>query len=382
MPNLIDIVEIAESLESKAIFEALDRCVVVRNRNVKCRKCAKACSVGAISIQNNKLELDHHICVGCGACTVVCPTEALIPLQPFDEELHAAITEACLATEGIALFACARIAAKKLVHPTHFAEVSCLARVDESVLLAVAAHEVSRILLIEGNCTTCKYRDCMKGFDETVSSANALLEAVGSELRVERTSEFPQEFLAEDASRIYGAARREFFTKARGGAKDVTGKTVALMLKGEKDEKPQSPQQRLKVSAAGTLPQFEAKRRMKILDAMDRMGGLRVPEIETRLWGNVTIDLDKCNSCRICTTFCPTGALHKIETEKDGEKKFDIEFSVADCVQCKTCVDICIKRCIEVDSLVSAEELFDFEPRFIAIPIPQKKQNVLDGLHR
>ena len=33
MPNLIDIVEVAEALESKAVYLAADRCVAVRNRH-------------------------------------------------------------------------------------------------------------------------------------------------------------------------------------------------------------------------------------------------------------------------------------------------------------------------------------------------------------
>ena len=33
MPNLVDIVEVAEALESKAVDLASDRCVVVRNRH-------------------------------------------------------------------------------------------------------------------------------------------------------------------------------------------------------------------------------------------------------------------------------------------------------------------------------------------------------------
>ena len=33
MPNLIDIVEVAEALESKAVFHAPDRCTVERKRH-------------------------------------------------------------------------------------------------------------------------------------------------------------------------------------------------------------------------------------------------------------------------------------------------------------------------------------------------------------
>ena len=74
MPNLIDIVEVAEALESKAVFLAPDRCTVVRNRHSSCRKCTDACLTDAVGAKDNVLALDNERCVACGACTTVCPT--------------------------------------------------------------------------------------------------------------------------------------------------------------------------------------------------------------------------------------------------------------------------------------------------------------------
>ena len=54
MPNLVDIVEVAEALESKAVYLASDRCVVVRNRHASCAKCADACPTGSVFAANNE----------------------------------------------------------------------------------------------------------------------------------------------------------------------------------------------------------------------------------------------------------------------------------------------------------------------------------------
>ena len=43
MPNIADIIEVAEELEDKAVIPASKRCVAVRNRNASCRKCIDAC---------------------------------------------------------------------------------------------------------------------------------------------------------------------------------------------------------------------------------------------------------------------------------------------------------------------------------------------------
>ena len=67
MPNIADIIEVAEELEDKAVVPASKRCVAVRNRNASCRKCIDACPADAISVHNNVLSVDHKACVACGA---------------------------------------------------------------------------------------------------------------------------------------------------------------------------------------------------------------------------------------------------------------------------------------------------------------------------
>ena len=184
MPNLVDIVEVAEALESKAVYLASDRCVVVRNRHASCAKCADACPTGSVFAANTVLELDGEGCVACGACTTVCPVEALIPLRPLDEDLASSVASAVAATGGKAVFACARIASKRLADPAKYAEVPCLARMEESVLLGLAARGVEDIVLVDGTCATCKFRSNVPGIDATVASANELMAAQGSDVRV------------------------------------------------------------------------------------------------------------------------------------------------------------------------------------------------------
>ena len=71
MPNLKDIVDVAQALQSTAVRVVEDRCVVVRNRNSSCRRCVRACPADAITVRGNNVTLDNAACVSCGACTVV-----------------------------------------------------------------------------------------------------------------------------------------------------------------------------------------------------------------------------------------------------------------------------------------------------------------------
>lgn len=382
MPNLVDIVEIAEALESKAVFLATDRCVVVRNRHSSCTKCADACPVDAVLAVNNVLTLDGGRCVSCGACTTVCPTEALIPLAPLDEDLAASAADVVVTTGGRAVFACARIASKRLGDPEKFVEVPCLARMEESVLLGLAARGVDNLLLVDGACSTCKFRATIPGIDATVASANMLLAAQGSSVCVARASAFPEEVLLEDQRSLLASQRRGFFTQAKTVAKDAAEKTVEVAFIKKDDANAPTLRDRLRMSDAGTLPQFNPERRMRVLDAMDRLGSSVLPEIDTRLFGNVRIDTDACSACGMCTVFCPTGALKKSELVPTAGEGSYLEFSVADCVQCELCADACLKKCLVVDSVVSTEELFDFEPRLIHLPDPPARSGILAGLKR
>lgn len=382
MPNLIDIVEVAQALESKAVFLAPDRCVAVRNRHSSCTKCSDACPTGAVGAAENVLALDSELCVACGACTTVCPVEALIPLQPLDEDLASAVADAVVATEGTAAFACARIASKRIGDPTKYAEVPCLARMEESVLLGLAARGVSDIVLVDGTCTTCKFRANVPGIDATVASANSLLAAQGSDVRIRRASAFPDALLLQDTRSLLGESRRGFFTQAKDVAKDAAEKTVEVAFIKKGDAAGPSLRERLRMSDAGTLPQFNPTRRMHALDAMDQLGPSVVLEIDTRLFGSVHVDGEACSSCGMCAVFCPTGALAKSDLKPaDGEGSF-LEFSAADCVQCNLCADACLKQCLEVSSVVSTDELFDFEPRLIHLPNPPARPGVLSSLKR
>ncbi|MEG1097639.1 MAG: 4Fe-4S ferredoxin, partial [Raoultibacter sp.] len=57
-----------------------------------------------------------------------------------------------------------------------------------------------------------------------------------------------------------------------------------------------------------------------------------------------------------------------------------LEFSLADCVQCNACADICLKKCLVVSPSIKTAELLDFEPRLIALPKPAANKGLLSGL--
>lgn len=421
MPNLSDIIEVAEALESKAVFEVPERCVAVRNRNAKCRRCLDACLANAITIGNNKLAVDNKICVACGACTAVCPTEALVPLRPTDNQLrdaaeeslreagaaHAHKTSGAPVLPGSAghgesmaaavqaglpvLIACARIASHRVADPHLFAEVPCLARVDVSVLLALAAAGAQEIQLIDGGCASCKYRATSPGVDQVVATANDCMEVMGAGRAVCRVQQFPQHAVLADKRSLLGESRRGFFTSARSWTAGAAGKTAQYVVDKNlgTSKAAKSIKETLGMGGKDTLPQFEPERRETTLNAMDALGAPQEgAAIDSPLFGNISIDEDACSACGMCAVFCPTGALKKSKLKppaaSDGTPDGGsyLEFTAGDCVQCGLCVDACMKKCMTLSTQVPVEDIFSFEPRLIHLPKPKTRPGILSSARR
>lgn len=373
MPNLNDIMEMMDALETKAVITVPTRCVAVRNRHSTCRKCADVCLADAIEIEKNEITIDAGACVACGACIAVCPTSALISVDPMEEELAAAVAATTAAADGVTVIACARKAARQVGDPDKYAVVPCLARMDERLLVELASRGITDIQLVDGTCATCKYRAAEPCIDDTVASACELLAAVGSDAVITRTADFPANVHVADLRKAVGAARREFFTSSGHYAKDVA-KTAAekvvndklRQLKLAKEE--QSLRDKLGVkNGAGKMPVIDAERNLEILDAMSRIGEPVEPEMFTRIFGDVEVDVEKCSGCGMCVMFCPTDALRKSLDKHPDKTRAYMEFSMAECTQCNLCADACLKKCIEVVPMVSTAELFDFEPRLVEI---------------
>ena len=381
MPSINDIVTIAEALEKSPVVVVGDRCAAVRNRNSTCRRCEQVCQQGAIDISANEVHLNASSCVACGACCTVCPTGALVPVEPTDAAFAQACAASLEANGDRAVVACARIASKRQADPAAYAGVPCLPRVDESIALAMAAAGAHEVLLVDGNCATCKYRANEPAVDATVASANALLAAQGSATRVRRATGFPEEMLVESAEGLHGTTRRGFFSEAIGAARDTTmtaAKVTIAQDLGYTDAVP-AIGERLRVTESGTLPLIEVPRHDVAINALYELGEPVVDEIESRLFASIDIDVQKCNACGMCAVFCPTGAIRRDPFSSVSDPLKLLEFSASSCVNCNLCADVCWKRALTLYTRVSTAQLFDFEPVTFDLTAAQRQRSTLFG---
>ncbi len=413
MPTVQDMIEMTDLLKVYRIAVDEDRCTRVRNRNSTCTKCIDACIEDAISIAGNEIDLDPERCVNCGACIAVCPNDVMSALEPSASKVAEEVSATGDKSTGLVVFACSRRAAKHEVDDELFIELPCLAHAFDAELVAIAAHGLNDIVLVDGNCATCKYGKANTSIDETCSNVAALLEAVGADAIVTRTQEFPPELMRSGAHKrsIRGEDRRGLLSQTgnyvRQVATNVAKKTIDDKL-GMGPEK-KTLRQRLGASASGRMPTFEPDFNYRLIDSMSTLleasaetpaeasteasaetslgSGEVCPDapalaetaIDTRHFGSIVIDASKCSGCGMCVLFCPTAALTYAEFDEpeDPDLRY-LEFQASMCTQCRLCEDVCLRACLHIDSVVELADIFDFEPALVEISKPKSKPSILD----
>ena len=408
-----------QALQSDHVHVCQERCLLVRNRNAECLRCAQACTSGCISYneQTKMLDIDQARCVGCGTCATACPTCALEARDPNDTELLACLQGAlnASASKRVAIV-CEKAG---IAQNECTVRLTCLGRIDESALIQLAAWGAREVTLTCGACNACEHKPGRTVVEEVCESANTLLglwdgtmhvelkevgpaaEPTGlpaQETRADRTAthgkiaqvdqqiqtacadrtatqsaieQVNQPIQSADAGKV-----AEHDTATRDGGRPNLS-AEASDDKAAATDQVDRPLKRLKVMADGTLPHFVPDRRERLLDALADLGEGPMDSqtmARTRLWGHVVIDTDKCTSCRMCATFCPTGAIVKFDAP-DGT--FGIDHYAADCVKCLCCQTICRSQAIVVEDTVPANVLVNAVPeRHVMHPVRVPKGGV------
>lgn len=388
MPTFGDILEVADLLKVEPVRVDEDRCVAVRNRNSKCKKCAEACIVDAITVKRNKVTIDEALCVNCGCCWTACPTTALAMAEPTRAQVDARLGSVADAHTGTVIVACSRKAAKNEANPELYAEVPCLGHIDESQLLSLAARGFDDFVLVDGDCSTCKLGAASASIDAMVDQCAALLEASASEAIVTRNSEFPPEVAAVDDRAIRGKSRRGLARQTGSYVKKVAENVARKTLDEQLGPvETAAEKRRRRIALNGKLPTFVPAANYELIDDMsriaDREGTHPSGELSSRHFGDVRIDVAECSGCGMCVLFCPHAALKydDFDEPSDPDMRY-MEFSAADCTQCMLCRDVCLRDCLDVVPTVLAEDVCDPKPQLMEMPRPRARTAITSFIRR
>lgn len=303
------------------------RCLRNEYYHNDCRICIDLCPKGAFHIVRNKLTLFENECVGCAGCIGSCPTEAL-QIESFDPNGFSAGYQ----HRDESLVSC------KVSTP-------CLGVFDIEHFAVMAMRGKRNVVCDLSHCAGCPLSENGRleaSIRSKIGEANAFLELIGNEHRIETIEEKEEQ---SDRRALF----RKGFEKLKETVAEESEAHIAM------------------TTAHHRLPDMKMPLKRVLLknSLKEVVGDLKTTGFtETSpLFFNKQIDFAACTNCGDCIQFCPTDALFPT-SDKQG-----IYFSQGKCIGCGICEDICKPNAItkkEGFDLVSvafdrAEQLVHYE---------------------
>lgn len=295
-------------------------CAHGRSRKTGCTQCIDVCSTRAIASRGDQIEVTPQLCMGCGACTTVCPSGALSYLVPrvadIGQQIKTALraytaaggTDAALllhdgsagvralrglSTTGNGLPA--RYVPLTLHHP---------ASAGLDVWLGAVAYGATNVTVLLTPDIAPEYTQALRA---QASIANAILAALGyqnADVRVATVASLAAELW--EAPR--GLPVRHPASFNLGNDKRGTLDAVFAHLL----EHAPTPQPVVDLSGVGACAPF----------------------------GEIAVNADRCTMCLACVGSCPEGAL------ADNPELPQLRFIESKCVQCGLCETTCPEQAI------------------------------------
>ncbi|MBI1965793.1 MAG: 4Fe-4S binding protein [Betaproteobacteria bacterium] len=303
--------------EKPKFFEYKEKiCAHRRNEITGCTKCMDVCSTRAITSERgeNRIQVEPHLCMGCGGCAAVCPSGALTYAYPRVSDMGTRVKtvlqvyreaggeNACLlfhnTTDGRELIA--RLARRGKGLPANVIplEVFHVASLGLDLMLGSIALGAARFAILTAGSEPADYLGALErqmGYAREIVSGLGL---GGGRFRLIK---------AGDVKDLEQAAWEG------NGPRSLTPATFNL-----------SNEKRATLDFA--------------FDHLLRHAPVRKDELSLSAgapYGAVVVDKQKCTLCLACVGACPVGALI------DAKDKPQLKFIERNCVQCGLCEKTC-----------------------------------------
>jgi ferredoxin len=292
-------------------------CAHARSRIQGCTKCIDVCSAAAIRPDGDRIAVEPHLCVGCGACTTVCPSGALTYAYPPVADLASRI-RTLLSTyagaggrDAVLLFhaedgreAIARAARRGRGLPARVIplEVQHIASVGIDVWLAALSWGATQVAVLATGEEAPQYRDAI-GFEMSV--ADAIAQALGYQ--------------------------GEHFRIVDAGALDTLWQWVPALRPRVDATFAATPEKRTTAALAIEHLAMHAPTPRAV-----------IPLPAGALYGGIEINRDACTMCLACVGSCPEAAI------TDSLEQPQVRFIESKCVQCGICAATCPEHAISL----------------------------------
>jgi ferredoxin len=289
-------------------------CAHSRSQKIGCNRCIDVCSTEAIRADGDHVAVEPHLCMGCGACTTVCPSGALSYAYPSVPDLGRRLKTMLTAYAGaggrdacVLLHAAgghpviAKLARRGRGLPARVIplEVHHVAAVGLDVWLAALALGANQVAVLAIGDEAPQYREAL---DAQMRIADTIAQALGYQGAHFRVFDGGDPAVLETALWSWPAA--------------------------------------LGVRAAATFAPTADKRTTAALAIEHLAHHAPVPQREIALpsgapFGTIAVDRDACTMCLACVGACPVGAI------LDNPETPQLRFIESKCVQCGLCRETC-----------------------------------------
>ncbi len=305
----------------KPKFFAYKESICAHSRSSKrgCNKCIEVCSAVAIASAGDKVVVNPHLCIGCGACATVCPSGAMSYQYPRVADRGAQLRsmlgayrerDAAAAAPIVVLHnggdGAAALAAIELAENVLPIEAWHVASIGLDVLLGAVVYGAQGVVVLSEGSEAPAYRAASEAEMQT---GDIILNALGYT---------GSHFAWCDAASL--AQRTHAIEKAT-----ACGKLATFHLSNDKR----------------TTIEFAVEHLARHAPLAATPDEIALPA--NAMWGGVKVNEATCTMCLACAGACPVSAL------MDGGEAAEmpqLRFLERNCVQCGLCASTCPENAI------------------------------------
>ena len=305
-------------------------CVRSLSVESECNKCEVVCPTDAIVIAENPLpSINFSLCVGCGACAGICPSEAF-ELDNFSStDFFFEFLE-----DEENLISCRK-------------NVPCISvlSVEHIISLAILKKE---IVFDMGYCDECPIAStCQKQILDNHEEASYILEAMENKAKIKLENIFYENKTKTD--------RRDFLSA-------INLNTVAKTKKSFENEVKKASDELVEHTLAKTdialLKKKKIPEKRKLfytsIKRVEKPSQFHIVEAEeVSFTSQKLMNEELCTACQMCYRVCPSGAL------TSDIKNSKIDFDPFLCIKCSICHDVCEPNAITLSPSYNVKEFFE-----------------------